>query len=120
MNKNLKVNYSTDAYSTQMYAKKLKVELPILTQKDRFILYLYARYLGYKLIIEKKKAIVVNGVDQPGFIQKVRDRLIIRFKDGSEDFINPKIIIDGMSRRFKSEFSVELIKAKQYAASCLV
>lgn len=48
-----------------MYAKKLKVELPILTQKDRFILYLYARYLGYKLIIEKKKAIVVNGVDQP-------------------------------------------------------
>lgn len=121
MNRNLKNNYSTEQYSTQIYEKRLKVEFPILSKKDHFILYLYARYLGYKLIYdaENKKALVINGERKPGFIQKFKDRLVIKYKDG-EDFIDPQMIISNLEKRLRGNFLPELIKAEEYAASCVL
>ena len=104
-----------------MYAKNVKVTFPTLTRKDKFILYMYSKYLGYKLILGvfdgKRKAIVLTTEGKPGFIQKVEEKLMVVYKDGV-DTINPTMIMQRMEKRLRTNFLLEVVKAEQYAAGC--
>ena len=123
MDKNLKSNYATQSYTDQRYVKKIKVEFPVLTKRDKVILFLYARYLGYKIHIGvfdgKRKALIIDGNDHPAFIQKHKETILIKYKDRTEK-MNPQTVILGLMARYKEEFPIELKKAFNYAASCSI
>lgn len=121
MDKYLNSNYATKSYTDQRYVKKIKVEFPVLTKRDKVILFLYARFLGYKIHIGifdgKRKALFIDGNDNPAFIQKHKETILIKYKDRTEK-LNPQTVILGLMARYKEEFPIELKKAFNYASSC--
>ena len=68
---------------------KMIVNRPTLSATDIVKLRSYTQSFGYQLIIdqEKRKFLVISP-KSVGFIQKVGDRLLVVFKDGSIDNIN--------------------------------